>query len=38
MTDYEKCLERLSLTADQLATMTNTGSVIDFYIAKVEQN
>ena len=37
MTDYEKCLERLSLTADQLATMINTGSVIDFYIAKVEQ-
>ena len=21
MTDYEKCLDRLSLTADQLATM-----------------
>jgi len=37
MTEYESCLKRLNLTANQLSTMTNTGSVLDFYIAKVEQ-
>ena len=37
MTGYEKCLKRLNLTADQLVLMTNTGPVLDFYIAKVKK-
>lgn len=37
MTDLEKCLDRLKITADQMTMMTNNGTVVDFYIKKAEQ-